>query len=376
MSRQKPNLLPAIIILAGIVILVIIGSMYAFSETDETIQGQADVTEYRVSSKVPGRILKYYVREGQQVHAGDTLALLEAPDVSAKMEQARAAEEVAAAQNRKAEKGARQEQIAAAYEMWQKAQAGAEIARKSYERVKRLHDQGVMTAQKLDEATANLNASVATEKAAKAQYDMAKNGAEREDKEAAAAMVSRAKGAVNEVGSYLRETVLTAAADGEVTEIFPQPGELVGTGAPIMNIALMQDMWVSFNVREDYLSAFPMNGKIRAVVPALQNREVELKVYYLKDLGSYGAWKATKTTGQFDRKTFEVKAAPLQEVKGLAEHVERRLCRVTQTVFPDIPYYDKPTYSSRISALQSALEDTENRAGIRNLFHIFGGKTK
>ena len=85
MSRQKPNLLPAIIILAGIVILVIIGSMYAFSETDETIQGQADVTEYRVSSKVPGRILKYYVREGQQVHAGDTLALLEAPDVSAKM---------------------------------------------------------------------------------------------------------------------------------------------------------------------------------------------------------------------------------------------------------------------------------------------------
>lgn len=317
MSRQKPNLLPAIIILAGIVILVIIGSMYAFSETDETIQGQADVTEYRVSSKVPGRILKYYVREGQQVHTGDTLALLEAPDVSAKMEQARAAEEAAAAQNRKAEKGARQEQIAAAYEMWQKAQAGAEIARKSYERVKRLHDQGVMTAQKLDEATANLNASVATEKAAKAQYDMAKNGAEREDKEAAAAMVSRAKGAVNEVGSYLRETVLTAAADGEVTEIFPQPGELVGTGAPIMNIALMQDMWVSFNVREDYLSAFPMNGKIRAVVPALQNREVELKVYYLKDLGSYAAWKATKTTGQFDRKTFEVKAAPLQEVKGL-----------------------------------------------------------
>lgn len=317
MSAQKPNFLPAILILAGVVLLAAVGGLYAFSETDETIQGQADVTEYRVSSKVPGRILKYYVKEGQTVHAGDTLAVLEAPDVTAKMAQARAAEQMAEAQNRKAEKGARQEQIAAAYEMWQKAKAGAEIAQKTFDRVRRLHEQGVMTAQKLDEATANLNASVATEKAAKAQYDMARNGAEREDKEAAAAMVSRAQGAVSEVDSYLRETVLTASADGEVTEIFPQVGELVGTGAPIMNIALMHDMWVSFNVREDLLRAFPMNDTVEATVPALGDRPVRLKVYYMKDLGSYAAWKATKTTGQFDRKTFEVKASPVEAVEGL-----------------------------------------------------------
>ncbi len=317
MSAQKPNFLPAILILAGIVLLAAVGGLYAFSETDETIQGQADVTEYRVSSKVPGRILKYYVKEGQTVRAGDTLAVLEAPDVTAKMAQARAAEQMAEAQHRKAEKGARQEQIAAAFEMWQKAKAGAEIAQKTFDRVKRLHEQGVMTAQKLDEATANLNASVATEKAAKAQYDMARNGAEREDKEAAAAMVSRAQGAVSEVDSYLRETVLTASADGEVTDIFPQVGELVGTGAPIMNIALMHDMWVSFNVREDLLQAFPMNGTVEATVPALGDRQVRLKVYYMKDLGSYAAWKATKTTGQFDRKTFEVKASPVGPVEGL-----------------------------------------------------------
>lgn len=317
MSVQKPNFLPAILILAGIVLLAAVGGLYAFSETDETIQGQADVTEYRVSSKVPGRILKYYVKEGQTVRAGDTLAVLEAPDVTAKMAQARAAEQMAEAQHRKAEKGARQEQIAAAFEMWQKAKAGAEIAQKTFDRVKRLHEQGVMTAQKLDEATANLNASVATEKAAKAQYDMARNGAEREDKEAAAAMVSRAQGAVSEVDSYLRETVLTASADGEVTDIFPQVGELVGTGAPIMNIALMHDMWVSFNVREDLLQAFPMNGTVEAVVPALGDRQVRLKVYYMKDIGSYAAWKATKTTGQFDRKTFEVKASPVGPVEGL-----------------------------------------------------------
>lgn len=317
MSRQKANLLPAIFILGGVIILVIVGSMYAFNDTADTIQGEADVTEYRVSSKVPGRILEYRVKEGQYVHAGDTLAILEAPEVSAKLEQAQAAEAAAAAQNRKAEKGARQEQIAGAYEMWQKARAGVEIAQKSYDRVKRLFDQSVMTAQKLDEVTAQRDAAIATERAAKSQYDMAKNGAELEDKQAAAALVNRAKGAVSEVSSYIRETVLTASADGEVTEIFPQVGELVGTGAPIMNVALMDDMWVTFNVREDHLSQFKMNQTVKATVPALGNKEVTLKVYYMKDLGSYAAWKATKTTGQYDMKTFEVKASPVGKVDGL-----------------------------------------------------------
>lgn len=317
MSRQKANLLPAIFILAGVIILVIVGSMYAFSDETDTIQGEADVTEYRVSSKVPGRILEFRVKEGQYVHAGDTLAILEAPDVEAKLAQAQAAEDAAAAQNRKAEKGARQEQITAAYEMWQKARAGVEIAEKSYARVKRLYDQGVMTAQKLDEVTAQRDAAIATEKAAKSQYDMARNGAEQEDKQAAAALVNRAKGAVREVNSYIRETVLVASADGEVTDIFPQVGELVGTGAPIMNVALMNDMWVTFNVREDHLQAFKMNQTVKSVIPALGNKEVTLKVYYMKDLGSYAAWKATKTTGQFDMKTFEVKASPVQKVDGL-----------------------------------------------------------
>lgn len=317
MSRQKANLLPAIFILAGVIILVIVGSMYAFSDETDTIQGQADVTEYRVSSKVPGRIKEFRVREGQYVHAGDTLALLEAPDIKAKLNQAEAAEEAAAAQSRKAEKGARQEQIQAAYEMWQKARAGVDIAEKSYARVKRLHDEGVMTAQKLDEVTAQRDAAIATEKAAKSQYDMARNGAELEDKQAAAAVVSRAKGAVSEVNSYINETVLIAQADGEVTEIFPQVGELVGTGAPIMNVALTSDMWVTFNVREDHLNLFQMNQTVKAHIPALGDKAVTLKVYYMKDLGSYAAWKATKTTGQFDMKTFEVKAAPVQKVEGL-----------------------------------------------------------
>jgi HlyD family secretion protein len=274
------------------------------------------VTEYRVSSKVPGRILEFKVKEGDRVQAGDTLAVLEAPDVQAKLEQALAAEAAAQAQNQKALKGARAEQIQAAYEMWQKAKAGREIAEKSYSRVKNLTAQGVMTAQKLDEVTAQRDAAVATEKAAEAQYRMAKNGAEREDKEAAAALVERAKGAVNEVRSYLDETVLTAQADGEVSEIFPKVGELVGTGAPIMNVAVMDDMWVSFNVREDLLNGLTVGTEFDAFVPAL-DRNVPLKVNYMKDLGTYAAWKATKVSGQYDLKTFEVRALPTERVEGL-----------------------------------------------------------
>ena len=315
-NKGKVNLIPAILILLTVIVLVVLASLYAFRHEDETLEGQADVTEYRVSSKVPGRIKKFYVEEGQYVHAGDTLAVLEAPEVTAKLEQAQAVENAAAAQSQKADNGARKEQIQGAYDMWQKAKVGVTIAEKSWVRVKRLADEGVLPAQKLDEVTSQRDAAIATEKAAKSQYDMAVNGARIEDKEAARALVNQARGAIKEVSSYIKETYLLASADGEVTEIFPSVGELVGTGAPVMNVALMNDMWMTFNVREDNLKLFRMNQTVKVNIPAL-NKEVEAKVFYMKNLGSYATWKATKSTGQFDMKTFEVKVRPTKKVEDL-----------------------------------------------------------
>ena len=316
-KSQNSNMLLAFLTMTGIIVVVAIAGFFMLRKGPEIIQGQAEVDEYRVSSKVPGRILEFRVKEGQSVNAGDTLAILEAPEVQAKMAQAQAAEEAAQAQNEKAIKGARQEQIQTAYEMWQKARAGVEIAEKSYKRVKNLFEQGVMPAQKLDEISAQRNAAIATEKAAKAQYTMAKNGAEREDKMAAAALVNRAKGAVAEVESYVKETYLIAQSKGEVSEIFPKVGELVGTGAPITNIAMLDNLWVTFNVREDLLQGLTMGSEFEASIPAINNKNVKLKVYFLKDVGTYAAWKATKTTGQFDLKTFEVKATPLEAIENL-----------------------------------------------------------
>ena len=313
---QINNMLIAFLALAAVIVIVSLIGFFTFSKGPEIIQGQAEADEYLVSSKVPSRVLELKVREGDKVKAGDTLVILEAPEVMAKLKQAHAAESAAQAISDKAQRGTREEQLQAAYELWQKAKAGLEIAEKSYRRVDRLFQQGVMSAQKRDEAKANYDAMIATEKAADSQYQMAKNGARREDKAAAAAQVERAKGAVAEVASYMNETILTAAADGEVTEIFPKVGELVGTGAPIMNITRLDDMWITFNVREDFLKDFEVGAEVNAFVPAFQ-KEIRLKITYMKDLGTYAAWKATKTQGQYDMKTFEVKAVPVERTKGL-----------------------------------------------------------
>ncbi len=245
------------------------------------------------------------------------MVIIDCPELSAKLEQANAAENAAQAQSKKAIKGARKEMIVGAYEMWQKAQVGVDIAKKLNDRVQRLFDKGVVPAQKRDEAQAQYDAAVSTSKAAKSQYDIAMNGAESEDKEAALALVNRAKGAVNEVKSYMKEITLISPIDVEVTEVFPKQGELVGTGAPIMSIVDLNDMWFTFNVREDLLADMKMGSNFNVKIPALNNQIVTLKVSYIKALASYATWKATKTAGQFDVKTFEVRARPNIKVKDL-----------------------------------------------------------
>ena len=315
-KTQHNNILLAVLGIVVVVAIVAIIGLFAFGQTDEEIQGEIEVTEYRVSSKVPGRILELRVKEGDYVKVGDTLAILDAPEVEAKMTQAQSVQNAAAAMSEMAQNGARHQQIQGAYELWQQATAGLEIAKKSYERVQRLFDEGVMSAQKRDEALAQYKALEAQAKAAKSQYDMAVEGARKEEKKAAAAQVNQAQGAVQEVRSYKRELVQTAQMEGEVSTVFPKVGELVGTGSPIMSISVINDMWGTFNVREDLLKGMKVGSEITAYSPAF-DKDIKLKVFYIKDQGSYAVWKATKSNGQYDLKTFEVKARPVEKVDGL-----------------------------------------------------------
>ena len=203
-TNDKSMVTGFIVTIAAIVVVALVGVLF-LQPKDPYIQGQADADQVRISSKVPGRIESLLVEEGQTVRQGDTLGRLYIPDIEAKKAQAAAALSAAQAQNKKAQKGARSEQITAAYQVWQKAVAGLEIAEKSYRRMENLFGEGVVTAQKRDEALANYKAMQASERAARSQYDMAVNGAERADREAASAPVERAHGAMSEIESYLDE---------------------------------------------------------------------------------------------------------------------------------------------------------------------------
>lgn len=314
-TQHKNILLTVAAFTVVVVIIAVIGTL-VFKSEPEIIQGYVEVSEYRVSSKVPGRVLELRVKEGDYVNVGDTLAIIDAPDVKAKLTQAESAESAASAMDQMANNGARREQINGAYALLQQAKAGLEIAQKSYNRVQRLYDEGVMSAQKRDEAFANYKAIEAQVKAAQSQYDMAVNGARREEKMAAAAQVNRAKGAVQEVNSYISETMQIAQKAGEVSDVYPKEGELIGTGSPIMSVSLLDDMWGTFNVREDQLNGMRIGSVITAYAPAFK-KDIKMKVYYIKDQGSYATWKATKANGQYDLKTFEVKARPMTKVEGL-----------------------------------------------------------
>lgn len=319
MEKQKKsyNLVIGIAALIAIILVIAIIGYFVSKPKPLVIQGEAEASEYRVSGKVPGRIEELYVKEGQMVHKGDTVALIDSPEVRAKLIQANAARNAAAAQSDKARHGARSEQVQGAYQLWQQAIVQEDVLKKSLERIERLYEQKVIAAQKYDETKAKYDAAVAQTKAAKSQYDMAVSGARSEDKAAARALVEQASGAVQEVESYLGELYLTSPADGIISATFPKVGELVGQGSPVASVTDINDIWFTFNVREDYLHSMKEGDKITMTIPALDGKEVVATVSHIAVRESYATWKATKETGMYDAKTFEVKAVPDEVIDGI-----------------------------------------------------------
>ena len=316
-TQKKGNIWIGIGVLVALIAAVSVLGIIFSRPKEAVIQGEAEAAEYRISGKVPGRIEAFYAAEGDMVHKGDTLVLIDSPEVRAKLAQANAAYAAAAAQRNKANTGARKEEIAGAYEIWQKALVGKDIAKKTLDRATRLHEQKVISDQKFDGATAQYNAAAATAEAAKSQYDMAVKGAREEDKAAAIALVDRANGAVMEVKSYLSELKLTSPVDGVISARYPHVGELVGTGSPIMTVTDLSDMWFTFNIREDKLHSMKSGDKLRLSIPALDGKEIDATVTYIAARESYATWRATKETDQYDAKTFEVRAVPVSKVEGL-----------------------------------------------------------
>lgn len=316
-KKENRTLMGAFGLIVVVVAAMAIAGFLFLNKPAEIIEGQADATAVRVSGKLPGRVVELYVHEGDMVKAGDTLVHIHSSVAEAKLEQARGMETAAKAMNEKVDAGTRSQIIQSAYEMWQQAQAAVSITKKTYDRLQNLYSEGVMSEQKRDEAKAAYDASVAAAAAAKSQYELAKSGAQKEDKTSALAMVDVAKGGVSEVEALLEDQYLSAPCDGQVDVIYPNEGELVMLSAPIMSILKIDDKWVTFNVREEFLKDLTLGKEIEVMIPALDHKEVKAKIYYVRDLGSYATWHATKTTGDWDTKTFEVKARPLEALPDL-----------------------------------------------------------
>lgn len=314
---NKKGNIPAIIGI-GLLLAFLIYSTWTMSRpTPLEVQGEVESTQIKVASKLIGRIDSLPVHKGQSIKQGDLLFTLSSPEVEAKLAQANAALQAAEAQQNKATSGARSEDIQAAYNTFLKADAARSLAEKTFERVNNLYKEGVLPAQKRDEAETRLTAAKETANAARAIWNKAKSGARIEDKAAAKALVARAEGVITEVESYLTETNIYAPASGEIANIIAEEGELVPAGYPVVTLANLEDCWITFNLREDLLAAIRMGSEFKAQFPALGGREITLKVSYIHPLGSFATWNATKTTGDFDMKTFEVHARPLSPVKGL-----------------------------------------------------------
>jgi len=315
-KAEKSLLLTMGIVVAAAAIVAIVGFFF-INRPDELIEGQVEGTTVRVSGKLPGRVADIYVREGDTVHAGDTLVHIHSSIAEAQLVQAQAMEDAARAQNRKADAGTRAQIIQAAADMVAQAQAAVTITQKTYDRMQNLYNEGVVSEQKRDEAKAAYDAAVAAKATAESNLSLAKAGAQKEDKESTAAMVQAAGGSVDQVKAVLADSYLTAPCDGTVDIIYPEAGELVSLGSPIISLLKTDDRFIVFNVREELLNDLPIGKEIDVMVPALAQKHIKAKIYYIRDMGSYATWQSTKSNGTWDSRTFELKARPVEKVENL-----------------------------------------------------------
>jgi len=307
----------AIVVLVALMVAAILQLQeFATKPKDRYLQGQMEARRVLVAGKVPGRIEKLLVREGQTVKKNALVAVINSPEIEAKKMQAQGALGAAKAQANKAKNGARSEDVKALKAMAARAQDAANLAKNTYERVQKLYNEGVLPLQKRDEAETQMKASQGAADAARAQYEMALAGARDEDKEAAEALVKQAEGANAEVNAYLEETKIKSPIAGEVTLKVVEEGEVVGAGMPVIAVTDLKDAWAVFHLREDFLKNVTKGKTFVLPVPAL-NAAVEMEVSYIAPVGDYATWKSSKESGGFDLKTFEVRLRPTVEVENL-----------------------------------------------------------
>lgn len=313
MNKSKKYIAIAFVVVLVLVVIVSTIGIIALGNKPEVLQGQIEATEIRISGKLPGRIDIFYVEEGQNVTKGDTLVVINSPEFRAKYDQVSALGNIAVYENQKVQEGTRKQIVESVRQLWEKTKSDLVLAKVTYDRIQALYIDSVVTAQRLDETVALYKAAQAAERAAYQEYQMALDGARKQDRESSQSMVTAAKSTIREIAVLLEDTKLTAPESGQIAAIYPKRGELVGPGAPIMSLVVLEDAHVVLNVREDLMPHFKIGGKFRGDVPAIDQKGIEFEIYYISPLGSYATWKSTKQTGSYDMRTFEIKARSTQK---------------------------------------------------------------
>lgn len=314
-KANKPVLLSA----AAVACLLVLGVGFWMGThpSEEPLYGVMQAKTVDVAAKVTGRVETLPVHEGDTVSAGQLLMTLDIPEVEAKLKEVEALKSAATARQSLVDEGARPQEIRAAKAQMQRAQAGQELAQKTFNRVHALYREGLISKQKHDEALAQKKSADELLAAAKEQYDIALTGARTQEKQAATALTAQATGGVEQVESLVKEKNVTSPIASEVSRIYVEIGEVAAAGLPLATLVDLSDQWAVFNIREDDMPKITKGAVLSAEIPALNAKNVQFKVYFINPRGDYATWRATRQSSGYDLRTFEVRARPVQPVSDL-----------------------------------------------------------
>src|SRR5262249_19759093 len=307
----------SIIVVAVIAGVATLSIWYLMRSQPLLVQGEVDATRFDIAARVDGRVGEIPVERGQNIDANAVLVRIDNPETLAKHEQALAAKTVADAQLANINVGTRVEVIAARKAALERAEASVVLAQKTYERVRQLAEHGNAPQARLDQATDSLHESERAVDQAKSAYEQAVNGYTREEHEIAVANVGKALADIKAVQSIIDQMVVYAPVASQVYQRNVEPGEYVSPGVPLVTLIDLNDMWVHFDLREDLVKTLKLGDRFDVRIPALSDRRITVEVRLIATKGEYASWRATRATGDFDLRTFEIRAYPVEKVPEL-----------------------------------------------------------
>ena len=312
-----PTRVPSIIV--GIVAAAVaaLSIWYLVRPEPLLVQGEADATRFDIAARVDGRVADIPVARGQNVGAGAVLVRIDNPETIAKLAQMAAAKVVAEAQLANINVGTRVEVIAARKAALERAQASVVLAQKTFDRTRQLAEHGNAPQARLDQATDALHEGERAVDQAKSAYEQAVNGYTREEREIAKATVVKAAADIEAVQSIIDQMVVYAPVDSQVYQRNVEPGEYVSPGVPLVTLIDLADTWIHFDLREDLVKSLKVGDRFAVRIPALGDRRVTVEVKLIATKGEYASWRATRATGDFDLRTFSVRAYPVDKVPEL-----------------------------------------------------------